>query len=65
ELTSSELTQSLNLGTTDPLNIQMQIAEVVKFGRLRPSASEAEGHIQILRLWIDTSQVDTSNEVQA
>ena len=68
ELTSSELMESLaerDLETTKPLNIQMQIAEVVKFGRLRPSASEAEGHVETLRLWVDTSPVDGLDEVQA
>ena len=54
-----------DLETTKPLNIQMQIAEVVKFGRLRPSASEAEGHVETLRLWVDTSPIDGLDEVQA
>ena len=68
DLTSSELMRNLtetDFGTIDLLNIQMQIAEVVKFGRLRPSAPEAEGHVEALRLWVDTSQVDTLDEVPA
>ena len=55
-LTSTELMQRLQAGSgvraSGDLADQMRLAEVVKFGRLRPDAVSAEKHWGILRSWI-------------
>lgn len=55
-LTSTELIGALegrSNGTAAPdLRREMGVAEIVKFGRVRPDAREAEGHRQVLRAWI-------------
>ncbi len=58
-LTSSELMSRLETrtnGSAPELFASMHTAEVVKFGRLRPDASIAEGHWRDLRSWVQTSR---------
>jgi hypothetical protein len=59
--TSTELMRGLEGRTTanpdsvDPLVRQMAVAEVVKFGRLRPGPDDALGHCRTLRSWVAAS----------
>jgi hypothetical protein len=39
----------------EPLVRQMAVAEVVKFGRLRPGPDDALGHCRALRRWVAAS----------
>ena len=54
--TSTELMRDLerraNGDGSPELHREMRIAEVVKFGRLRPGAPEADRHLSILRAWV-------------
>jgi hypothetical protein len=38
-----------------PLPTEMELAEVVKFGRLRPDAATAERHWAVLHDWVASS----------
>jgi hypothetical protein len=62
--TSTELMRGLegwaapherDLDSIDPLVRQMAVAEVVKFGRLRPGPDDALGHCRTLRRWVAAS----------
>ena len=58
-LTSSELMSRLRActnGSVRDLFASMHTAEIVKFGRLRPDASTAEGHWRDLRIWVHASR---------
>ena len=58
-LTSSELMSRLEKqtnGSAPDLYASMQVAEIVKFGRLRPDASTAEGHWRALKSWVHASR---------
>ena len=58
-LTSTELMSKLEAwtnGSAPELYASMHAAEVVKFGRLRPDASTAEGHWRDLRSWVHASR---------
>ncbi|MEQ1856341.1 MAG: hypothetical protein ABL963_07720 [Longimicrobiales bacterium] len=59
DLTSSELMGRLDetAGGPEkaPLVREMDVAEVVKFGRLRPEADAAEEHLRSLRTWVEKS----------
>jgi len=58
-LTSSELMSRLEVwtnGSARELYASMDAAEVVKFGRLRPDVSTAEGHWRDLRSWVSACQ---------
>jgi hypothetical protein len=58
-LTSLELMSRLEAwtnGSALELYASMHTAEVVKFGRLRPDASTAEGHWRDLRNWVHASR---------
>lgn len=58
-LTSSELMSRLEAwtnGSAQDLYASMHTAEIVKFGRLRPDASTAEGHWRDLRSWVHASR---------
>lgn len=58
-LTSSELMGRLEASTNGSaldLYASMRTAEIVKFGRLRPDASTAEGHWRDLRTWVRASR---------
>ncbi len=54
DLTSTELVGRLRVGggASDALVEAMQVAEAVKFGRLRPGSSAAESHLWTLRAWL-------------
>lgn len=59
DLTSSELTRRLRARTNGAAGTalfrEMEAAEVVKFGRLRPRGEEAEEHVRSLRAWVEAS----------
>ena len=58
-LTSTELMSRLEEwtnGSAPELYASMHAAEVVKFGRLRPDASTAEGHWRDMRSWVHASR---------
>jgi hypothetical protein len=44
-----------NPDSIEPLVRQMAVAEVVKFGRLRPGQDDALGHCRTLRRWVAAS----------
>jgi hypothetical protein len=58
-LTSTELMERLRARSGDnavgPLPTEMELAEVVKFGRLRPDAATAERHWAVLHDWVASS----------
>lgn len=60
DLTSSELTHRLQTRAHErdgaALFGELRTAEVVKFGRLRPQAEEAETHLISLRAWLEGSR---------
>jgi len=64
-LTSSELMRRLEArtnGSAPELFTSMRAAEVVKFGRLRPDASIAEGHWRALKSWVHRSGAASSSQ---
>lgn len=64
-LTSSELMRRLEArtnGSAPELFASMRAAEVVKFGRLRPDASTAEGHWRALKTWVHRSGAEPSSQ---
>jgi hypothetical protein len=62
-LTSTELVRDLqahgNAASVDELSSEMNAAEIVKFGQLRPEGAAAEAHWRAVREWIEKSEGGT------
>lgn len=62
DLTSTELMARLDAASraTSELLSEMRTAEAVKFGKLRPEAPAADGHLRVLRGWVADSREEGS-----